>query len=215
MAHDIENNTIVFDVDGAILDWLGGFFWFLENKKGIKPGCRPEDVHDHDLAKVLPISSFEVVGLINDFNSSHYFAALDILKNSLYGMNKLRSELPDWHFAVVTAAGCSPKTVRYRAENIDNVFGDLLDEVFIMPLGETKLDLFRRFPPGRAIVIEDTPKYVGDAKNAGHFAIIVDAPYNRDEYTTLPRIHDWKTDWRKVWSAAKGIETMEEELASA
>ena len=66
-----------------------------------------------------------------------------------------------------------------RLQNLQNVFGDVFDDIILLPLGwANKLTQYKKLPKG--IVIDDSIFNIQDAISCGHDAVFISLLQNKE-----------------------------------
>lgn len=169
---------ILLDVDEVLLDWIGGFSVYLA-KLG-HDRIRP--INTWELEKAYSgLTAEDIRRYVCDFNASYSFMRLDPVPGAQFGVKELRRAFPE---SRIFAVSCylSPELERaseaLRRTNLRNLFGDDLDGIISLRLGDSKRHVYRAFKPG--LVIDDNIKYLSEAREEGHKAVAFDRPWNND-----------------------------------
>lgn len=167
--------AIILDVDGVLLDWFGGFAgWMAENGHEVLPS----GPHRYDQTDKYPGKTKEDLDdFIARFNVSDHFGTLPMIDGAHQGVAALKAALPGWRTAIVSSCGVSPRTVALRARSVLS-FG--IDELFLVPTGESKKPYLQRYGAG-SIVIEDAAHHAVAAAELGHKTILLDQDWNVGE----------------------------------
>jgi len=171
-----ELPVIALDVDGVLLDYLGGFVPWLRTQ-GYKPLMEAHEINDWDFGNVLPdITVPQLVDLIGQFSVSPGFGELVPLKGALEAIKTLREEFPNHEIIAITSAGSEAITEQMRRANLEkHAFG--ISSVTVLPLGASKRDNLLALPPG-SIFVDDLIKNIRVADEVGMHAILFRHPYN-------------------------------------
>lgn len=165
-------DTIVYDVDGVLLDWVAGFKAYARTLR-----YRMVESSSYDLIDWFPGLTRPQVGrLVEDFNRSEDFSRLPDIPGAATAVRHLKATLPNTRHIAVSACGVHPQTVYYRSKQLAN-WG--FDELHNLPLHQSKFSHFYR-PQEKTLVIEDNPKYLDEARfNAHCWAICFAHPWNK------------------------------------
>lgn len=159
---------ILADIDGCLLQWLSKMPEFLM-KKGIDPTKARECFASGEYltaAQILGLPSDQAMELVREYNSSVYMRHLTPFKDSLAVVNLLKEE---FDFVAVTAMGTHPLGAEYRMENLHFWYPNAFKGIHVVDLGESKYDILKEYH--KTFFIDDTPKHIKEAKDAGHIAI--------------------------------------------
>ncbi|MDX5369232.1 MAG: hypothetical protein LPL29_07620 [Alphaproteobacteria bacterium] len=169
--------AVVLDVDDVLLDWFGGFRAWLWMEHGISPVGISHPAA-WDMSDVYPgLGRAKIVGLIRDFNRSDAFGELTPKPYAEDAIAGLRSFYPGERIVALTSSGLHPKTVKLRAHSLERFD---LDELHIVPIGDSKADhLERLFEPG-SLYVEDNHMHAADGLHIGYDTLIFDYPHNRN-----------------------------------
>lgn len=181
--------AILFDVDGVLLDWHGGFVAYMERRHGIKSAVGADEFADYggfsDLFPGLDLE--ERARYIAAFNTSPDFAGLRGIEGAARGMQRIAAVLDGRGIQIIGVTCAGPDAaVERRRQMARFPFNDIR----ILSIGASKAPIFRRYAP--AVVIEDAPAHLDEAKAAGCVPIAVSYPYNaswrgmRASWKTLP-----------------------------
>jgi len=183
-----ELPVLALDVDGVLLDYLGGFVPWLK-EQGHHVTKEAHEVDDWDLSNILPhCDDDQTVELIGRFSESDHFGHLSALPGAREAVALLRTEFPDLRMVAITSAGHSPVTLRNRCDNLTRR-GFALDDVTVLPLGGDKREHLSRLPKG-SVFVDDLFKNVSVAESVGMPSILYRQPYNaKDTHHLLA--HNW------------------------
>lgn len=181
-----KDPVLAFDIDGVILDWLGGFFAFAR-ANGFNPTCEADAVTNMRLEGVLEgVSQDELHKLIDRFNEHEDFGCLAAYEGAEKGILDLAERYPNRPIVAITSAGTHPKTRVLREDNLKHL---PFDEIHILPLRTSKVDHLKSLPAG-SLFVEDTLGHAADAEAVGVPSILVRRPYNaHQDHTRIAR--DW------------------------
>lgn len=178
--------TILVDVDDVLLDWLGGFKKFLDEKKVVTNGDRPTK---WDLRHW--VESHNVVGLIEEFNHSNHFEFLEPMDHQAgVALNDLFHK--GFQIYAITSCTDLPSAIDKRETNLESHFGGVFEDVVCLPLGGDKLKTLKQFPRG-SFWIEDKYENALAGIHAGHRAILLNRLHNQqgDKSDGIARCDNW------------------------
>lgn len=183
-------NAILLDVDGVLLDWYQGFHqWML--RQGYQ--ATESKGNNYDLTNDYP--GHDLRTRITEFSKSYPYQHLKHIQGATHGVKFLRVRYPYVPIIGVTSCGMSPEVVCARTRSLSEF---ALDGLIPTPISEGKGHIFRSFKT--TLVIDDSPKNIQDANDAGHITLIFDQPWNRE----LPgmRVRGWADIYNVVGSQA-------------
>jgi len=194
--------TIIHDVDGCLLFWTKAFIAWVVKYKGIDAFQAAEQVSCYRFSHTFPqLSGAEVWDLMREFNESAHFLNTEEILGASTALATLRQQFPGIRQIVVTACGSHPRTIRMRAQQIEDLG---FDEAYIIPLDGDKASLFAKYGAG-AIVIEDSPGNVRKALAAGCTPVVMHWPYNA-EIEVEHRARCWLEATRQITGIIKARE---------
>lgn len=162
----------LFDCDDSLVDYIGGFGAFASRVLKRKLIGRPDS---WDLSGWLGVSQVETISLINQFNDRDIgFEKLKPVPFAVEGVRLLKAY--GFNTAIVTSSSVSPSSVERRARNVSTVFGDLIDRLHIVPLGQSKRDILRSYT--NSIWVEDHVENASIGAGLGHRAFLLPAGHN-------------------------------------
>jgi hypothetical protein len=135
--------------------------------------------HQHyDLTDHFGLSDLqETIDHIERFNSGEWeFGTLPPVDGARDGINRLVGE--GYRFIGISACSIGDQTIALRKANLYNVFGDVFDDTFFVPLKSDKHEFLKRYAP--TFWIEDKHSSAVDGLEHGHKPILLDYDYNRD-----------------------------------
>ena len=182
----MDKAVIGLDVDGVILDYVSGFFRFMEIN-GHKAHCKAHEADDWTMKRAFPYLEVDAIWqMIERFSEDEGFATLKPFDGAVETIKALIEEFPDNPLVAITSAGHSPKTREFRIRNLSWI---PFSEVHVLPLGESKVEHFKRLPVG-SLYVDDLKKNVDHAESVGVAGVLVRRAYNRDD--NHHRVaHDW------------------------
>lgn len=183
MSHPLP--VLALDVDGVLLDYIGGFLPWCESR-GVRIATR--EVRDWNMTDVMPdIDDDARWELVKGFSVSPELGDLQPYPGAVEAVAALRRDLPGLRVVSITSAGDTEFTARMRRKSLE-VFG--LDEITVLPLGASKRDHLVKLPTP-SVFVDDLHKHVGVAEDCGHSGILFRRSYNVDD--AHPRvISDWE-----------------------
>jgi len=164
---------ILTDCDGVLLDWLTGFDTFM-SKAGYY--ADPDNGHMYELALRHHIDQLEVYRVAKEFNSSDAIARLKPLADSRKYVSKLQSQ--GFRFIAITSLSDHPDAYEFRKKNLENLFGDAIEELICLDTGASKAKTLKRWEGSDLFWIEDHVRNALDGANLGLRSVLVTAAHN-------------------------------------
>lgn len=162
----------LLDCDDVLVDWIGGFRKFVSGITGKILRERPDS---WDMSGWLGIPKQDVHGLINRFNETDRgFESLSAIDGAHEALNTLRAF--GYRTAIITSSSVHPSSVERRARNVSALFGDLIERLHIVPLGESKEHVLAAYR--NAVWVEDNPSNAQMGADLGHRAFLLRAGHN-------------------------------------
>lgn len=184
-------DVVIYDVDGVLVDWTGGFFHFMEENQGIKPASSLHQTWDM-LENFPGQTTRDLSAFITAYHQSQLYGSIPLMRGATSGVSAMKSLFPLAKHVAVSACGMAPYTLATRATMLQQVFD--LDEFHPVAPTATKAVVFAGLKHlyGKGVVFDDSVGHVVAAKRAGLKGILFDAPYNRGEDAAgLVRMGDW------------------------
>lgn len=163
---------ILTDCDGVLLDWLTGFDRFMSSVG--YPAIADE--HMYALARRHNIDQLEVYRLAKEFNVSEAIAELQPLNGAVRYVRKLREH--GFSFIAITSLSDHPDSYNYRMRNLENLFGDAIEELICLDTGAPKIEVLKRWQNSGLFWIEDHVKNALDGAELGLKSVLVSASHN-------------------------------------
>ena len=189
MSTPHNQQIILTDVDGVLLDWATPFYdWMRE--KGYQAHYEGAPKH-WDLSDLYQIDEEHTARLCKEFNESPALSSLKPFRHAADYVQALSHE--GYRFVAVTSYGTNSDALCRRFENLTNVFGDVFDDVISLPLGSSKVPALTKLSamyPG-AFWIEDHKQNVDDGIKLGLRGILVNHEHNADYIGDAIRVGDW------------------------
>lgn len=162
----------LLDCDDVLVDWIGGFSNFVSGLRGQRIITRPDS---WDMSGWLSLPETEVRGLVNRFNETERgFEALTAIEGAHRALTTMKAF--GYRLAIITSSSVHPSSVERRARNVSTLYGDLIERLHIVPLGESKEHVLTAYR--NAIWVEDNPKNAELGARLGHRAFLMKACHN-------------------------------------
>lgn len=174
--------TVIYDVDGVLLDWVGAFNSWVE-AKGFRRKETGEDRYNlwERFEGMTPLLSDQ---LIQEFAVSSAYGQMRWIEGAHAGVVALRNSFPTSRHVVVTSCGHEIETLYMRAAQLR---GMGFHEFHPVAVGAEKRPWFSG--GGRTLVIEDSPHHLESARAAGCITIALAQPWNKE--WDGPRARTW------------------------
>ena len=194
-----KRKAIVFDVDEILLDHLGGFRVWLAKKHGII--CKSDYPDQYDLTEWMGVSDQkEVVKFLKEFNETSWeFGVLKPQSESIISfMVALRHTFPDAVFAALTKSGTMGHGEVLRRANLEHVYPNVLDEVHIVEMYESKRGALHKLQAKYDVValVDDYIENIETAVDMGIRGIMLNCPHNA-QYSEREDFH-YAGNWPSV-----------------
>jgi len=198
--------TVIVDVDGVLLNWAAGFDLYMTKVAGLPPinvdyphhryerYCNTELHEGHDAATL-------VATLIKSFALSLSFGRLGPHEDSMKVVNELHRNY-GVQFIAITSCGNDPDTINLRRQNINNLYGTAVTEIYHVPIGESKeayLNMLHQ-PDHPLIYIDDYWRHCTIAQSIGYrtFQMHTTQTGHKMAQSKIPRIYSWQR-LRGLW----------------
>lgn len=185
-------SDVLLDVDGVLLDWIGGFREYLSLRGIVPKGDHPTD---YSMRSWLGLEAAQVHSLITSFNTSPYFERLQPCPGAVDAVSRFH----DLGLDITVISSCGREMAGMRRRNLRNVFGGNMG-VICLDLHESKLTTLAQFD--RAIWVEDHDNHAWAGAVHGHRSFCFRTPYNAKERTNGEDVQ-WIEDWHPVLEAAR------------
>lgn len=194
-----KRKAIVFDVDEIMLDHLGGFRDWLKKKHGII--CKSDYPSEYDLTEWMGVEDQkEVVKYLKEFNETAWeFGVLQPQYECVKAyMCALRHTFPDAVFAALTKSGTMGHGEVLRRANLEHVYPNILDEVHIVEMYESKRGALHKLQAKYDVValVDDYIENIETAVNMGIRGIMLQCPHNQ-QYKDREDFH-YAENWAGV-----------------
>ena len=183
-----ENPVIVFDVDGTLLDFVGGFVDWME-RQGHQAAGRHQAITQHDrfIEDLYPaLDLAEGRRLIGEFNHTPEFLDLPFLPGALEAVATIRDQFPRALCVAVSSMGNAETAIVQRRKNL---LPFDLDGFIPVPWGQMKAPTLQGL--GADVLFDDHPGQIAAALAVGLPAVLVSQPWNADS-AHQPRLSDWR-----------------------
>lgn len=182
---------IIVDCDDVLLSWIDGFRQWLPHTT--TPDHGPDS---WSLAKWLGVSDATCLEWIAEFNASPSFGQLHPIPGAVEAVTALHAA--GHQITVLTSCSSEPNIVDLRSSNLQYLFGDSIDRVICLDLGESKRKWLNVLRTG--VWIEDNYKNAMLGLDAGNKTFMMRRSHNRDDEPKSHRDIVWVDDWSPILS---------------
>jgi phosphoglycolate phosphatase-like HAD superfamily hydrolase len=170
------DKPIIFDCDGVLVDYVGGFRTFLKEVDGID--THPEGPREYDMRSWVGTTDMKfVIDRIKRFNTNEggYFANLKPLPGAVDVVQRLREA--GARESVLTQCDTNPATMKARKANLERIFGGF-ENIQFVDLGGSKKAYLEAHP--RSWFIEDNVVNAQLGAKTGHDTLLIEYLHNRE-----------------------------------
>jgi len=163
---------LLTDVDEVLLDWISAFrAWVVEHGYTVQ-GERPIDRNIAGWvvpSSGVPLKESEALRLVEVFNESDSFEHILPRAHSQEVLPLFKRA--GYHIVAVSSCTNNLDARAKRERCLQRRFNNCVDKVICLPLGASKKEVLRAFPP--AIWIDDDIRNVQDGAEVGHRAYLM------------------------------------------
>lgn len=114
------------------------------------------------------------------FTQTHYFIEAPAVSGAKMAIQKLKNTGAS--LSVISSISTNSVARNNRLQNLYNAFGDVFDDIILLPLGwANKMPQYKKLP--RGIVIDDSIFNIQDAISCGHDAVFISLLQNKEHIT--------------------------------
>lgn len=111
------------------------------------------------------------------FTQTYYFMNVPAVYGAKMAIQKLKNAGSS--LSVISSISTNSVARNNRLQNLYNAFGDVFDDIILLPLGwANKMAQYKKLPKG--IVIDDSIFNIQDAIKCGHDAVFISLPQNKE-----------------------------------
>ena len=188
---------ILSDCDGCLVNWNEKFCEFMASKGHPRI---PNTEHEYNISSRHNISTKLAMECVKEFNEGAIIEHLNPFADSVKYVNKF-AQL-GFRFIIVTSIGAHPGAKERRTKNLQNIFGDVFDEIHCIEQGASKANILMNWADTGYFWIEDHMRQAEAGHEAGLKTILISHPYNShyktDLFPTVSYEHPWKEIYEKV-----------------
>jgi FMN phosphatase YigB (HAD superfamily) len=190
----VREKIILTDADGVLVDWNTGFDTFM--RLGGFPRI-PNTDSDYSIAIRHNVSMNQATECVKEFNESRNITSLAAFADSVEYVTKLANL--GFKCIVVTSISDHPDAHAYRTENLNNLFGDVFQEINCITMGASKAEILKRWQDTGYFWIEDHMRQAEAGHEAGLKTVLISHPYNDHYHTDLfPKV-SFDTPWKDIY----------------
>lgn len=180
--------NIILDIDDTLLGWSEGFVNWSRATGEISSS---HVFKRHESVEHLPFLTGNGqwdMDRVAAFNLSQAFAQLPVLPGAVELVRDLR--LSGARLWVISAAGTGKAiTDFYRRKQLRQVFGDVFEDVLVIPLGASKKEFIEKIG-ANSLLLDDSLRHATDQTRGSRDAIWVDFRGEAKHFEGLATIRD-------------------------
>jgi hypothetical protein len=186
----MQNNVILTDVDGVLLDWEYAFDCYVQ-EHGFKKVTGSE--FKYNIGKRYGISEEQSKILIKNFNESASMAFLPPLRDAMYYVKRLH-EHHGYVFHAITSLSRNQHACQLREMNLRKLFGKTVFERFVfLDTGADKGHVLSEYQDTECWWIEDKIINCVDGLQSGLRPLLMEHGHNMDyRHSQIPRVKNWR-----------------------
>ena len=131
----MNNQTILTDCDGVLLDWEWAFNIWMQERGFVQRANAKDYYKISDQFENLTYP--EAKKFTKLFNESAAIGFLPPLRDSVYWMRRLNEEL-GYRFVCITSLSTDKNAQKLRRMNLEKYYGDVFDDVVCLETGSDK-----------------------------------------------------------------------------
>lgn len=185
--------NIILDCDDVLLDWIGGFWDFCEEKTGNDLDRRGP--MNWCMASWIGVSPDQAIKLVKEFNGSERFGELRPTAGSVETLKAL-ADSNELH--VITSCSSAPAVVAMREHNLKKEFGDIFASITCLDLGTPKTAELEKHDT--SFWIEDNVRNAVIGAEIGHETFVRRVQHNRHQEVNKDCLGKvtWFSDWSEI-----------------
>lgn len=191
MVVPTSSDTLIVDVDGVLLNWWASFNqWIIDNNFATTNILLPNADYAFEGAIKENFRS-QRDDLIRVFNQTFHVSKLKPIPGAIKALKRFREE--GWTIKAVTSFSGDFESQKLREKNLLDVYGPIFQEIYCVPLYESK-EAFLYKQPFDSIYVEDLPGHLNTALVLG---------YDPQNLYLIPRaFNEGNTDFQRLsWPA--------------
>lgn len=191
----MDNNIILTDVDGVLLNWEFAFDVFMQEQgfKKLEGG-----ILKYSIGKRYGIDENHAVRLIKIFNRSAAIGFLPPLRDAIHYVKKLHEE-HGYIFHAITSLSLDKNSQRLRRMNLEKLFGEtVFEEIVYLDTGADKDDALLPYKDSGYFWLEDKITNAETGKRLGLNSVIVEHGHNMDYQGDIRIVKHWKEIYEMI-----------------
>ena len=192
-----NNNVILTDADGVILNWEYAFCCWLEQRgyTQIENGN-----WEYSIATRFGITQDQAWQQVKIFNTSAAMGFLPALRDAMYYVKRLHEE-HGYVFRCITSMSLDPNAKKLRQMNLEKLFGKTaFEELVCLDTGAAKEAALAPYKDSGLWWIEDKMENAVAGLNAGLRPILIEHGFNMND--TVPpgitKVVNWKEAYNLI-----------------
>lgn len=162
MKSEQKDINVIFDIDGVVLDYVSGFFQWLNAEKNLEASILPVEVNLFGLHNFFECHPDEFKAFYTEFGYSQEFRELECLD----GIIPFIKELDHAGLRIHAVTACGDEIIsQARRECLSSKGWEW--PVDTVELGASKYEKLAQFRPDRSIFIDDLYDNLNDAHKLG------------------------------------------------
>ena len=186
-----SSDTLIVDVDGVLLNWWASFNqWIIDNNFATTKVLLPNADYAFEGAIKENFRS-QRDDLIRVFNQTYHVSKLKPIPGAIQALKRFREQ--GWTIKAVTSFSSDFESQKLREKNLLDAFGPIFQEIYCVPLYESKM-AFLGMQPLDSVYVEDLPSHLNTALDVG---------YDPDNLYLIPRaFNEGNVDFQRLsWPA--------------
>lgn len=202
----MKQQSVVFDCDDVLLDWIGGFCQYHNKYYGTE--VNGENATNYDLSEFLGLERPVLEQRAYDFNRSYEFGCLEPMRYAvdvihyLRDYNQSQPEEKRIKIYILSKCGNDELVRKLRLANLQGVFGeDCFDEIILIEGHQSKQPYLQQIKDTTDLLLF-VDDYVGNC-NVGHSvginSVVIQRNHNKHLKERNPHLHFCR-DWMHLMS---------------
>ena len=186
----MNNNVILTDVDGVLLNWEYAFDTWMQTHGHSKiEGGQ----FKYNIGKRYNISDAQGRQLIKYFNESAAIGFLPPLRDAMYYVKKLH-EQHGFVFHAITSLSLDKNAVHLREMNLKKLFGEtVFERIVCLDTGADKDDALLPYKDSGLYWVEDKIANCETGTKLGLSSLLMEHGHNMDfEHPEISRVKNWR-----------------------
>lgn len=162
------------DVDGVLMDWLGGFIKYMAS---IGHTALHDQPTEFSMVDIFPTCEKPWVHIM-DYQHSAFYCEIKAYSDAINVYKNLHDSGVEVIF--VTSCGDTDLIKQVRTQVLNAELGGKFSSIHFLPLGADKTELLKSFEAG--VFIDDQMKVAMNGLAGGHTCLLKDMPYNQYDH---------------------------------